>query len=163
MFASFTAKDHIGGMRIAVIADTHNRFPAEVEAAVAGADEIWHLGDVCTPELLADIRGLGPPVFVVRGNCDPRGLGPESLTLTRNGHVFYLIHEPPYGVPREASYALHGHTHVPRDEMVAGVRHLNPGTLGKANHGSPPSYAWLEVQQGQEPSWRIVAVRSEGS
>ena len=26
---------------------------------------------------------------------------------------------------------LHGHTHVPRDEVLAGVRFLNPGCLGQ--------------------------------
>lgn len=163
MFASLTASGQIGPMRIAVIADTHNRFPAEVGEAISGADEIWHLGDICTPGLLAEIRRLGPPVLAVRGNCDPRGIAPESLTLERNGHVFYLIHEPPYGVPRGVLFALHGHTHVPRDEKIAGVRYLNPGTLSKPNHGAPPSYAWLDAEAGREPSWEIVAVRAVGS
>jgi hypothetical protein len=29
-------------LRIAVIADTHNRFPESVAEAISSADEIWH-------------------------------------------------------------------------------------------------------------------------
>ena len=79
-------------MRIAVIADTHNHLPSSVRADLAGADEIWHLGDICREDILREVRGLGPPVHAVRGNCDPRGLGPESPTLTRGGHTFFLTH-----------------------------------------------------------------------
>jgi predicted phosphodiesterase len=39
-------------LRIFVLADTHNRLPENLEALAEGADEIWHLGDVCSPSLL---------------------------------------------------------------------------------------------------------------
>lgn len=32
-------------MRIAVLADTHNRLPLHLAREIAEADEIWHLGD----------------------------------------------------------------------------------------------------------------------
>ena len=102
-------------MRIAVIADTHNVLPSAVRADITEADEIWHLGDICSAELLKELRALGPPLFCVRGNCDPPGLAPETLSLERCGHSFYLVHEPPHLVPPGTAFALHGHTHVPRD------------------------------------------------
>ena len=145
-------------MRIAVIADTHNRLPDSLLPVLAGADEIWHLGDICRADILKSLRALGPPVHAIRGNCDPRGIAPESLLLERLGHTFYLCHEPMTDVPPEAQFALHGHTHVPRDEKVGAVRVLNPGTVGKANHGAPPSFAWLEVEPGAAPRWKIVPV-----
>lgn len=143
-------------MRIAVIADTHNRIPATLRTLIADADEIWHLGDICREETLKELRTFGPPVHAVRGNCDPRGLAPETLLLEREGHIFYLVHEPTTTAPVAARFALHGHTHVPRDETIGGLRHLNPGTVGKANHGAPPSFAWLEVEAGRPPHWQIV-------
>ena len=149
-------------VRIAVIADTHNRLPPALPPLLAEADEIWHLGDICTPEILRELRSIGPPLHAIRGNCDPRNLAPESLVLEREGHTFYLQHEPTTVVPAGAHFALHGHTHVPRDETIAGVRHLNPGTVGKANHGAPPSFAWLEVSEGQVPDWRIVPIPRGG-
>lgn len=145
-------------MRIAVLADTHNRLPPGLAPLLAGADEIWHLGDICRQEILRELRGLGPPVHAVRGNCDPAGLAPESLLLEREGHLFYLVHAPTTHAPSGTAFALHGHTHVPRDETVGGLRHLNPGTVGKPNHGSPPSFAWLEVEPGKPPRWQVVAV-----
>lgn len=145
-------------MRIAVIADTHNRLPDSLGPILAESDEIWHLGDICNAQTLRELRSLGPPVHAVRGNCDPRGLAPDSLVLERAGHAFYLGHEPVTRVPDGVEIALHGHTHVPRDETIAGVRHLNPGTVGKPNHGAPPSFAWLDIAPGQSPVWQIVPV-----
>jgi putative phosphoesterase len=142
-------------VRIAVIADTHNQLPSPVHAALAEADEIWHLGDIGSADLLRQLRAIGPPVQAVRGNCDPRGLAPETLTLERAGHVFFLVHEPPAAVPPGTDFALHGHTHVPRDEMCGPVRHFNPGTVSKPNHGAPPSFAWLEIGPGLSPHWTV--------
>ncbi|MBU3665244.1 MAG: metallophosphoesterase family protein [Chthoniobacterales bacterium] len=148
-------------MRIAVIADTHNRLPDEVADAIAGADEIWHLGDVCNTETLALLQSLGPPVSAVRGNCDPHRLAPDTLKLRRGARTFYLVHEPPGLVPDGAAFALHGHTHVPRDETCGGVRYLNPGSVGKANHGAPASYAWLTLEEGCEPLWKVITLATD--
>lgn len=143
-------------MRIAVIADTHDNLPSSLRAAIVGADEIWHLGDICSERTLREVCGIGPPVHAIRGNRDPLRIAPETLLLIRLGHVFYLVHEPPFLVPSAAGFALHGHTHVPRDEMIGSVRHLNPGTVGKPNHGFPPSFAWLHIEKDAPPLWEIV-------
>src|SRR5829696_3932149 len=52
-------------LRIFVLADTHDKLPASLENLAAGADEIWHLGDVCAPSVLRIIETFGPPVTVV--------------------------------------------------------------------------------------------------
>jgi len=148
-------------VRIAVIADTHNSLPSSVRTEIAGADEIWHLGDICDRETLAELRGLGPPVHAIGGNCDPRGLAPETLVLERGGRKFLLVHVPAGKAPEGIDFLLHGHTHVPRDEKAGGVRFLNPGSVGKANHGAAPSFAWLEVGDAGEISWQLVPVARE--
>jgi len=145
-------------MHIAVIADTHNCLPFSVRTAIAEACEIWHLGDICTYELLAELRALGPPLHAICGNCDPRGLAPETLTLQRGGKTFYLVHEPPGIAPEGADFILHGHTHVPRDEVTGGVRFLNPGSVGRGRQGAPPSFAWLEIAAGRAAQWHVVTV-----
>jgi hypothetical protein len=146
-------------LRIAVIADTHNRFPDTVARDIGSADEIWHLGDVCREGTLELVRRLGPPVTVVKGNNDFFQPWPMEELLERHGVTCRLIHIPPkptkLGTTR---LLLHGHTHVPRDEVVDGVRILNPGSIGKANKGAPPSYAWLHLGTGQQVEWRIVRV-----
>ena len=144
-------------MRIAVLSDTHDRFPATLPERLRGADEIWHLGDVCDPATLVEFEQLGPPLRVVLGNCDEHFAWPLDLELKRAGVTFYLTHIPPERVPTGVQAVLHGHTHVPRDEVIGGVRWLNPGCITRPR-GVPPSFAWLTVEAGKLTSWEIVRV-----
>ncbi len=142
-------------MRIAVIADTHGKLPATAVPMLRKADEIWHLGDFCDLQTLEVVRGLGPPVFGVLGNNDSGLDLPLTLVLERGGTSVFLIHIPPR-LAEGKDILLHGHTHVPRDEMIGGTRFLNPGSIGKANKGAPASYAWLTVQDQAPVTWEVV-------
>jgi putative phosphoesterase len=142
-------------MRIAVLADTHDRYPPGLPERLRGADEIWHLGDVCEPEALAEFAALGPPLHVVLGNNDEHPW-PAHLDLELLGWRCHLVHIPPRRAPVGARVVLHGHTHVPRDERdAAGVRWLNPGCISRANRGSPASFGWLEILGPAELRWRL--------
>ena len=143
-------------MRIAVLADTHDRLPEKVCALVAKADEIWHLGDVCSPVILDFLKAAGPPVGVVRGNCDTCTDWPLTLDLEREGFRIRLEHIPPRQAPAGCDLLLHGHTHVPRDEVLGGVRFLNPGCISRPNRGAPASFAWLELARGAGAVWDVV-------
>ena len=145
-------------MRIAVLADTHDRLPEKVCALVAKADEIWHLGDVCSPVILDFLKAAGPPVCVVRGNCDTCTDWPLTLDLEREGFRIRLEHIPPRQAPAGCDLLLHGHTHVPRDEILGGVRFLNPGCITRPNRGAPASFAWLELARGAGAVWDVVRV-----
>ncbi len=144
-------------MRIAVLSDTHDRFPPTLPARLKSADEIWHLGDVCDPAVLEEFERLGPPLRVVMGNCDSDDGWPLELTLEREGLKFYLTHIPPERPPKGVAAVLHGHTHVSRDEMIRGVRWLNPGCITRPRGGSA-SFAWLVVEDGKLTRWELVRV-----
>ena len=146
-------------MRILVLADTHNHLPPNLDELAAGADEIWHLGDVVTPSLLESIRALGPPLTIVRGNCDANSEWPLVVDLERNGVRCRLIHIPPKQAPANIDILLHGHTHVPRDEVREGVRFLNPGCVTRPNRGAPASVAHLEISQTGELRWQLLRLR----
>jgi uncharacterized protein len=143
-------------LRIAVIADTHNRLPDHVVEAIQAADEIWHLGDVTSETIIDRLSGLGPQLRVVRGNCDEEVDWPHELTIDLYSTRFRLIHIPPRTPPDGIDILLHGHTHVPRDEKLGGVRFLNPGAVGRANKGAPASFGWLTV--GERLTWELVRV-----
>jgi uncharacterized protein len=145
-------------MRIAVISDTHDRFPSTLPGRLAGADEIWHLGDVCDPRVLVEFEQLGPPLHVVMGNCDGYMGWPIDLQLAREGLEFYLTHIPPRRAPKGVQVVLHGHTHMPRDEVLGGVRWLNPGCVSQPRGGVPPSFAWLEVTAGKLTRWTVERI-----
>ena len=142
-------------MRIAVLSDTHDRLPETVAKALRRADEIWHLGDVCEPQILATIEQLGPPVRVVRGNCDSHLAWPLTLDFAVEDFQIHLEHIPPRQAPPGCDLLLHGHTHVPRDEMIGGTRFLNPGCITRPNRGAPASFAWLRLARGQPVEWKL--------
>lgn len=146
-------------MRILVLADTHNHLPAKLEALAAGADEIWHLGDVVNPSLLESIRAIGLPLTIVRGNCDANREWPLVADLERNGVRFRLIHIPPRQAPPDVDVLLHGHTHVPRDEVRDGVRFLNPGCVTRPNRGAPASVAHLTIAADRSLQWTLTQLR----
>ena len=142
--------------RIAVIADTHDRYPPGLPTRLAAADEIWHLGDVCEPDTLAEFEGLGKPLHVVLGNNEWHRLWPLELRLERAGARCFLVHIPPSRAPAGTDIVLHGHTHEPRDETDArGVRWLNPGCITRPNRQAPASFGWLTLAKGAPPDWRL--------
>jgi len=145
-------------MLIAVVADTHNRFPASAASQLRKADEIWHLGDYCDQQTLDAVKALGRPFYGILGNND-WGLNlPPQLLLERVGRTFLLIHIPPSRIGG-ADFLLHGHTHIPRDEIVGLTRVLNPGTLGGPSRGAPPSWAWMTLDEKTSVvSWKLVRV-----
>ena len=145
-------------LRIFVIADTHNKLPQKIIDLARDADEIWHLGDVCAEIILDELRATGPPVTIVRGNCDSNSEWPLVVDLTRDGLKFRLQHIPPESPPDDVDVVLHGHTHLPRNEKRRGVLFLNPGCVTRPNQGSPASVAWLEIVDGKV-KWRLVPLR----
>lgn len=144
-------------MQIAVLADTHDRVPDGLPGRLAAADEIWHLGDVCAPEVLEVFARPGRPLHVVLGNNEAHNLWPLDLRLEREGWIFHLTHIPPQRAPEGVRFVLHGHTHVPRDETDAsGVRWLNPGCISRPNRGATASFAWLTIERGRPVGWKLV-------
>jgi len=142
-------------LRIFVLADTHNRLPQKVNELAKDADEVWHLGDVCTEVILDDLRAVAPRLTIVRGNCDSNPNWPLVLDLVRGRLKFRLQHIPPERPPDNVDIVLHGHTHVPRYERRGKILFLNPGCVTRANQGVPPSVAWLEISTGKI-SWKLV-------
>ena len=147
-------------MKIAVIADTHGKFPAGLAEELKSADEIWHLGDFCSLDIHEAVRAVGPPVEAVLGNNDwPLDL-PERLLLERGGRTFLLVHITP-SRPGGVDFLLHGHTHVPCDYTVQGTRVLNPGCIGRPNRGAPSSWAWLTIDEKTGAvAWRLVPLKT---
>lgn len=147
-------------LRIAVLSDSHDRLPSGLSARFAAADEIWHLGDVCDPRVLSDLEQLGKPLQVVAGNCDAHPAWPRQRRIERAGRIFWLEHIPRSHAPPGVDFMLHGHTHVPRDEIDAmGVRWLNPGSVSSPRHQGPPSFAWLTLEVGPMGGPAVVTWR----
>jgi putative phosphoesterase len=145
--------------KILVLADTHDRLPSNVSTLAKDADEIWHLGDVCAEKIVNELRAIGPPVTVVRGNCDSNNKWPLVVDLARGGLKLRLQHIPPERTPDNVDVVLHGHTHMPRNERRNGVLFLNPGCVTRPNRGAAPSVAWLEISADGTLAWKLQSLR----
>ncbi|TAG32773.1 MAG: metallophosphoesterase [Verrucomicrobia bacterium] len=142
--------------RIAVFADTHDHYPPGLPARLADADELWHLGDVCEPEVLVEFEQLGCPLRVVLGNNDCEPSWPLVVRAEREGRRFHLEHIAPRRAPPGAEFVLSGHTHVPSDVTdSAGVRWLNPGCITRPR-GHGRSFAWLVIAPDGTVTWTLV-------
>jgi len=148
-------------LRVFVLADTHDHLPEGLEGFADGADEIWHLGDVCAPSLVVRLEGLGPPLTLVRGNCDSNFDWPLKIDLKRNQLRFRLVHIAPSNPLEDVDVLLHGHTHVPRYERKDGILFLNPGCVTRPNRGAPPSVAILTIGKNGEIDWRLHPLRQQ--
>jgi putative phosphoesterase len=143
-------------LRIAVFSDTHNRFPPDLPARLASADELWHLGDVCEPATLVEFEALGHPLTVVLGNNDWHPAWPLTVLLERHGRRFHLEHIAPRRAPPRSEFILSGHTHVPSDFTdPAGVRWLNPGCITHPR-ATIRSFAWLHITPDGTVTWELV-------
>ena len=144
-------------MRIGLLSDTHGYLRPEVFSLFRGVDQILHAGDVGTPSILTDLKTIAP-VTAVWGNTD--GFDVRACTTGESevelaGMCFALVHGHRVAefdqladmFPR-ASAIVHGHSHVPRDDLVNRIRMLNPGSAGPGGVGWAPSVAIVEVQDG---------------
>jgi len=144
--------------RVGLISDTHGHLRPEVFAALEGVERVLHAGDVENPDHLTDLSVIAP-VTAVSGNVDGpavRSGVPEQVVVVVGGVRVAVIHghqvHPEYRLLLarfpDARVIVHGHTHVPRCDMVGDVLLVNPGAAGNAQKGHAPCVAILEVADG---------------
>ncbi|MCM1334546.1 MAG: metallophosphoesterase [Bacteroides sp.] len=147
-------------MKIIVISDTHDNFEA-MERIVSdnrSADLFIHLGD--GEREYEDVRALYPDraFLMLRGNND-WGDYPITHVFSLGGYRFFLTHGSQYmrgylynslaasATANDCMLALFGHTHVPFNETVGGVRLFNPGSPTLPRGRSDPSYGVITIEK----------------
>lgn len=150
--------------RIGVIADTHGLVRPEVAEIFANVDAIVHAGDIGGAHVLDALRALAPLTFVDGNNDDATGeeiarvtLGGLRILLT---HILPRPHKPAARVieslAREAAdVVVYGHSHLPHNEVVDGVRYFNPASAGPRRFDLPVSVGLLE-KKGH--AWEAIHV-----
>ena len=147
--------------KILLISDTHGRTENldRLLPMVQPVDYLFHLGDVGKDVDYIEVVSGCPCCFVSGNNDFFLNLPAERVVKIEQTH-FFLTHghnyyvnawkEPVAKAARErgATFALFGHTHVPFQEEINGVRVLNPGSLSlprQADHC--PTYMLLYVHE----------------
>ncbi len=153
-------------MIIGVLSDTHNNLSNLLSALAAFRERdistVIHCGDLTDHDLVSHFDGFR--VIYVFGNGDfatgtirnrLNKMNPDSTAAMvfrgtldgvrvaathshMEGKVMDLIRE------KKFQWVFHGHTHEKRDEVIRGVRVVNPGALGGAGRG-PRSFCVVDL------------------
>ncbi len=133
-------------MNIVVMSDTHGFLPSDEDffALLDEADRIYHLGDGW-----GEIRTLqyayGGKFVFVGGNNDPV-YGKDFVIddadgtkiLLTHGHTFDVRHDlerlADHARENDVRYVFYGHTHMPADDTLGGVRLINPGSFRNGSY-----------------------------
>ncbi|HKB80305.1 MAG TPA: metallophosphoesterase family protein [Thermoanaerobaculia bacterium] len=141
-------------MRIGVIADTHGLIRPEALDALQGVEAIVHAGDIGGNAVLEALREIAPVTFV-RGNVDD-GEGHQIVTADFDGLRILLAHilPRPHALRPALRRAIHakrphivvfGHSHLPHDEVIDGIRFFNPASAGPRRFDYPVAVGILEA------------------
>ncbi|WP_144990323.1 metallophosphoesterase family protein [Gimesia aquarii] len=144
-------------MQIGILSDTHNHLPRTEQAVTmlldAGAEALFHCGDLASPEIVAACSVL--PFYFTFGNHDSdmvpvleqaaREEGANCLRwggeITLAGKRIALVHghitkDLRPLLEAEPDYLLTGHSHKTHDFQVGSTRRINPGALFRASEFS---------------------------
>lgn len=147
--------ERLGGVtRIGVIADTHGLVHPRVADVFANVDHIVHAGDIGGEHVLHALRKLAP-VTAVLGNNDEDSEGFDILRKTIAGKKLLITHILPRPAKMRADVAaslrkhpvdlvVFGHSHLPHNEVVGGVRFFNPASAGPRRFDYPTSVGIID-------------------
>jgi uncharacterized protein len=156
-----------GGLRLAIVADTHSHPHPDAARWIEAArpDAILHGGDIGDESVLDGLARIAP-VIAVRGNIDERAEHlPDVVTvdLRMNGESamkILLMHIAVYGPKIRADAArlarssgarliVCGHSHVPFIGKDRGLTVFNPGSIGPRRFQLPIVFGMLEIANGR--------------
>jgi putative phosphoesterase len=140
-------------VRVGLISDTHGVLHPRVVDVFAGVDHIIHSGDVGGEGILRALRRIAP-VTHVEGNIDD-GSGYNVARVTLGGLRFLVTHVLPRPSKPErhvidalaharADVVVFGHSHLPHDEVIDGIRYFNPASAGPRRFDYPTSVGIFE-------------------
>jgi uncharacterized protein len=140
--------------RLGLIADTHGFVDPKLAALFDGVDHILHAGDIGPAAVLRELERVAP-VTAVLGNNDLLTTCDLTEVVELGGRKFLVHHIVDPRAP-EASLRLRiareqpdlvvfGHTHRAFDQVVDGVRFVNPGYAGQPRFNLARSVAIAEL------------------
>jgi len=153
--------------RIGVISDTHGVLHPAVAEVFANVDQIVHAGDIGGAHILAALRLLAP-VTAVEGNNDGDASGETIVRITLGSlrllltHILPRPHKPAARITASlrdepADVVVFGHSHLPHNEIIGGVRYFNPASAGPRRFDYPVSVGLFE-KKGREWSAMHIAL-----
>lgn len=158
------------------MSDTHvpkraRALPAQLLAAVDGADVVIHAGDWVDAATLDLLESRSRRLVGVWGNNDGPELRrrlPEVARVELDGVHVAVVHETGPAAGREArcdqafpetDVLVFGHSHIPWDTVTpAGLRLLNPGSPTDRRRQPVCTYVTAEIADGRLEAVSLVPV-----
>ena len=171
-------------MRIAVLSDTHvgqqlSVFPTEFLRRLLDFDAIIHCGDYTASETVDMLNEASSSFFGVRGNMDDEKIRnhlPEEIIIELGGIKVAVTHG--WGAPnglaekvlekirekyptKKPDIILFGHTHIPSNQTIDGIRVINPGAVSGNVNSVSGTWGVLEIENG-EVKWHLEQIPQAG-
>lgn len=157
-------------MKLLIVSDLHGSYYYTKKIIdvfnAEKADKLVILGDVlyhgprndlpkeyCPKEIFALLNRYKDKIIAVKGNCDSEvdqmvldfDISTPQKVLKCDGITMHLIHGQQFARgetidAKAGEVVLYGHTHVYRDELINGVRFLNPGSVSIPKENSGHGY-----------------------
>lgn len=134
--------------KIGLLSDTHSCIDIRIFKYFAEVDEIWHAGDIGSPET-ADELSKFKPLKAVYGNIDGhelRAMFPKNLIFNCEAVKVFITHIGGYPgrynsdvrqllMQHKPKLFICGHSHILKvmPDRTLNLLHMNPGAAG--NHG----------------------------
>lgn len=163
--------------KIGLLSDTHNFWDEKYEEYFAPCDEIWHAGDIGSPELANRFETL-KPFRAVYGNIDDhttRLVYPETLRFTLENVEVLMTHiggypgkyDPkikPQLFAKPPKLFVCGHSHILRVMYDKNLECLcmNPGAAGKYGFHNVRTLLRFTLDNGDIRDLEVVELAKHG-
>jgi uncharacterized protein len=164
-------------LRIGLMSDTHSFLDKRLFEYFKDVDEIWHAGDIGSPDV-ADALAAFKPFKAVYGNIDSADIRhryPEHLHFTTEGVRVWMTHIGGYpsryparikSVLAQGNTDLFicGHSHILKimRDSQHNLIHINPGACGNEGFHKMKTVVRFNIEDGHLANMDIVELGLRG-
>ena len=159
-------------MKIGILSDTHGHLDDKIYKYFENVDELWHAGDIGSPEVMDQLEKFKPVKFVY-GNIDGhriRERAPEHQYFETSGLRTLMLHiggKPSTYTPQarglietyKPDIFVCGHSHILRvshDPNRPWLLYMNPGAAGKVGFHKVKTIIRFEINHGKIANMQAI-------
>jgi putative phosphoesterase len=164
-------------VRILLLSDTHGHIDDRILQYAETVDEVWHAGDIGTPEVLLALEKV-KPLRAVYGNIDGhelRRMAPGNQFFEIEGLRVWITHIGGYpgryskGIPEKLTQwrpglFICGHSHILKvmPDKKRQLLHMNPGAAGHHGFHKVRTMLRFQIRQGKVEKLEAIELGLRG-